>query len=275
MDPGGRFRGGRADQDGRGVLYLARLPRFARYPAPAPIADRVAWFWIPEWDLAPGRTSRQHLIAFPACNLVVEGAQVGIAGPTTRSSYRDLVGRGWAVGALLRPAAVAALLADPASLADGYRALDLPDLRDAVGAAMERDAADAVRHERAVTAVAAWVGRHVPEPGDEALRANALADLLGSDPSVLRVEDAARALHVSVRTAQRLARRHVGLTPLAMIRRRRLQEAAERLRAEPGTDLAALAAELGYADHAHLTRDFRDVLGVTPAGYRSGLAAPS
>lgn len=268
------MRTGGSDQDGRGVLYPARLPSFARYPAPVPVADRVAWFWIPEWDLAPGRTSRQHLIAFPACNLVVEGAEVGISGPTTRTSHRDLVGRGWAVGALLRPAAVPALLADPGSLADGFRVLDLPDLRDAVGAAMDGDAADADRHRRAVAAFAAWVGRHIPEPDDEALRANALADLLGSDPSVLRVEDAARVLHVSARTVQRLARRYVGLAPLAMIRRRRLQEAAERLRAEPGADLAALAAELGYADHAHLTREFREVLGLTPTGYRSGLAEP-
>ena len=31
----------------------------------------------------------------------------------------------------------------------------------------------------------------------------------------------------------------------------------------------ALAAELGYADHAHLTNDFRAVLNVTPRAYRS------
>ncbi|MGO2683442.1 MAG: AraC family transcriptional regulator, partial [Microbacterium sp.] len=36
-----------------------------------------------------------------------------------------------------------------------------------------------------------------------------------------------------------------------------------------GADLAAIAAELGYADHAHLTNDFRVVLGITPRSYRS------
>nr|WP_143588182.1 helix-turn-helix domain-containing protein [Tersicoccus phoenicis] len=58
-----------------------------------------------------------------------------------------------------------------------------------------------------------------------------------------------------------------------MIRRRRLQEAAERLRQEPGLSLAALAADLGYADQAHLTNDFRHVLNVTPSGYRRDLDA--
>lgn len=251
--------------DGRGILYPTRLPRFARYAAPAAVADRVGWFWLPEWDLAPGRSSRQHVIAFPASNLVVEGGTVVVSGPTTRASHRDLVGRGWAVGALLRPAAVHALLPDPGVLADATRPVVVPELADAVGAAM---ASGADRHERAVAAFADWFLAHVPPADEEARLAGALVDVIGSDPSLLRVEDAAAALGVSVRTVQRLARRYVGITPVAMIRRRRLQEAAERLRGDPGAALADLAADLGYADHAHLTRDFRAVLGITPSGYR-------
>ena len=54
--------------------------------------------------------------------------------------------------------------------------------------------------------------------------------------------------------------------------RKRLQEAAERLRIDPSTDLATLAAETGYADHAHLTRDFRAVLGIAPTTYRADAA---
>lgn len=265
-----------AGGDRRGVLYPARLPRFTRLPPPAALADRVAWFWVPEWDLQPGRSSRQHVIAHPASNLVVQGGSVTISGPSTRASYRDLAGRGWAVGALLRPAAVPSLLGDPGPLVDGERPVDAPELAEAVGAAMS-DAPDRPdqlhqrrRHERAVAAFSEWLLRHVPETDDDALRANAFAEVISTDPSVLRVEDAAAALGVSVRTVQRLARRHVGVTPLAMIRRRRLQEAAERLRLEPGAVVADVAADLGYADHAHLTRDFREVLGLTPTAYRSG-----
>lgn len=250
---------------GRGILYPARLPRFARIPAPAAVADRVVWFWIPEWDLPPGRTSRQHVIAFPACNLVVEDGTVTISGPTTRASHRDLVGRGWAVGALLRPAAVRALLPEPGALADRERPFDAPELATCVAAAMT---AGEDRHERAVAAFTQWLVDHVPAADDEARVATALVELVGSDPSLLRVEDAAAALGVSVRTVQRLARRYVGVTPVAMIRRRRLQEAAGRLRDEPGVALADVAADLGYADHAHLTRDFRAVLGITPTTYR-------
>ncbi|WP_447648393.1 helix-turn-helix domain-containing protein [Microbacterium forte] len=86
------------------------------------------------------------------------------------------------------------------------------------------------------------------------------------------VEEAATRLAVSLRTLQRLAHRHVGVSPAAMIRRRRLQEAAEHLRLHPSVDLADLAADLGYADHAHLTRDFRNVLGIAPRAYRASSA---
>jgi AraC-like DNA-binding protein len=55
-----------------------------------------------------------------------------------------------------------------------------------------------------------------------------------------------------------------------LIRRRRLQEAAERVRGDPRADLARIAHDLGYVDHAHLTTDFRRVLGFTPSGYRRG-----
>lgn len=228
----------------------------------------MRWFWIPEWQIAPGRSSRQHLIAFPASNLVVEPDGVGLAGPTTRSSYRDLTGTGWAVGALLRPAAVPFLTDDPTALRDTYRRLDLSALQAPVSHAMTSTHDRQQRHRLAVEAFTDWLAELAPAPTSEALLANSMAELIDTDPAVTRVEDAATQLHVSVRTVQRLARRYVGLPPLAMIRRRRLQEAAERLRADPDTSLAGLAVELGYADHSHLANEFRSVLGFTLSSYR-------
>ncbi|WP_344078415.1 helix-turn-helix domain-containing protein [Luedemannella helvata] len=243
------------------------MPTFHRAPAPGRVAALVRWFWIPEWRIAPGRTSRQHLIAFPACNLVVEPAAVTLSGPTTRSSHRDLTGTGWAVGALLRPAAVPHFLDDPATLRDAARPLSLPALADPVRRAMN---GPGERRDRAVEAFVDWLVATVPAPSDEGLLANAMTDVIDADESIRTVEDAAARLRISPRTLQRLARRYVGLPPLAMIRRARLQRAAERLRADPAANLAALAADLGYTDHAHLANEFRTVLGLTPSGYRQG-----
>ncbi|MFC8849508.1 MULTISPECIES: helix-turn-helix domain-containing protein [unclassified Micromonospora] len=259
----------------RGVLYPARLPTFHRVAAPERVAALVRWFWIPEWRIAPGRSSRQHTIGFPACNLVVEPDGVGFAGPTTRASYRDLTGTGWAVGALLRPAAVPAFTDDPTALRDCAQPVRLPALHAAVCAAMTGPEDRHTRHRHAVEALTDLLCQAVPTPTPEALLANALAETIDTDPAMLTVEDVAGRLHVSVRTLQRLARRYVGLPPSAMIRRRRLQEAADRLRAAPGGSLAEVAAEFGYTDHAHLANEFRSALGLTLSGYRTQVHRPS
>lgn len=257
----------------RGVLYPGRLPAFHREAAPHHAEMAVAWFWIPEWDVDPGRTVRQHLIGFLACNLVVEETITGISGPTTRASYRDLTGTGWAVGALLRPAAVPALVDDVASLRDSYQGVEFPDLASAVRASMTADAPSRQRHEAAIGAFTDWLLNRIGTPREEALLANRMVDAAATDSSLLTVPDLAAELNLSTRTLQRLAAKYVGVSPAALIRRRRLQEAVEQLRQDPGLDLTALAHQFGYADHAHLTNDFRRALGFTPTAYRGMLPA--
>lgn len=249
-----------------GVLYPARLPQFHRLPATGAAADLVAWFWIPEWDIEPGRSSRQEIVGYPALNLVVEQQGVTLSGATTRASHRDLRGRGWAVGALLRPAAVAALIDDPASLVDDMRTLDEPALRAEVTRAMDTGEGHC---ERAVSVFSRWLVDRVGEPTDAARLANAMVEALSGDGGALTPAEAATRLAVSVRTLERMAHRSVGIAPAAMIRRRRLQHAAQLVRDDPRADLSTIAAELGYADHAHLTRDFRAVLGIAPRTYRA------
>jgi AraC-like DNA-binding protein len=58
-----------------------------------------------------------------------------------------------------------------------------------------------------------------------------------------------------------------------VIRRYRLHEAAEQLKGPDPPPLAALAAALGYADQAHFARDFKAVVGRTPAVFVDGEGA--
>ena len=255
------------DHDFKGILYPARLPTFHRLPAPACVADLVQWFWIPEWDIAPGRSSRQQVLSFPASNLAIQRDVVELAGPTTKATQQDLEGRGWAVGALLHPAAVPVFTANPAGLQDSRLEILAPGLLAAVVQAMENPDGD-TRRGQAVDVVARWLADQLPEVSEEALLANAMAAMIARTPELVRVEDVAEGLAVSVRTLQRLAKKYVGLGPAALIRRRRLQEAADRARSHPEMDLAGIAAEFGYADQSHLSNDFQRVLGFTPSSYR-------
>ena len=70
-----------------------------------------------------------------------------------------------------------------------------------------------------------------------------------------------------MRTLQRLFADYVGVSPKWVMRRARLHEAAERADSGEPVDWAALASDLGYADQAHLTRDFTVTIGVPPTRY--------
>lgn len=258
----------------RGILYPAKLPTFHRVPAATSMQSRIRWFWMPRWELEPGRTSRQEVLAFPVSNLVVMPEGVVLSGPTTRATHRDLRGHGWAVGALLRPAALGLLHADPGAIRDAEVAIDAPDIHRAISDAMGLADRDRGR-EAAVAVFTEWAEENLRDIDDGGLLANSMEDLVAADPALVRVEHLAQRLHISVRAVQRLARRYIGLPPLAMIRRYRLQEAAHRLRDEPNVTVAQIASDLGYADQAHLATDFRRVIGVQPNSYRRASTAPA
>jgi transcriptional regulator GlxA family with amidase domain len=67
---------------------------------------------------------------------------------------------------------------------------------------------------------------------------------------------------------ERLVRSHIGMTPKWLIECRRLQRAATTLFMSPDTDLSLLAADLGYTDYPHFSRQYQRVLGETPRATR-------
>jgi transcriptional regulator GlxA family with amidase domain len=91
--------------------------------------------------------------------------------------------------------------------------------------------------------------------------------LIAADPTITRVHGLAAELGMSVRQLQRLFTEHVGVGPKWVIRRYRLYEVHRRLAAGARVDWATLAAELGYADQAHFTRDFTAMIGEPPTLY--------
>lgn len=83
----------------------------------------------------------------------------------------------------------------------------------------------------------------------------------------LRIDQIAAAVGVNPAHLAALFRR-VHRVPLgSYMRRLRVDWAATRL-VETDSPIAAIAAEAGFADQAHLTRWFRKTLGATPSAYR-------
>jgi AraC-like DNA-binding protein len=65
-----------------------------------------------------------------------------------------------------------------------------------------------------------------------------------------------------------LFRGAVGLTPKHYYRVKRFGAVVQALAGDHSSNLAELAASLGYSDQSHLTREFREFAGVTPTQYR-------
>jgi AraC-like DNA-binding protein len=98
-----------------------------------------------------------------------------------------------------------------------------------------------------------------------------------------RVEHAVRMLHgvegagsiaslaknvgLSERQLERLFHAHVGVRPKFFARVLRLQRALALSQTRPGTQ-AELAAQVGFADEAHLLREFKTLAGTTPREIR-------
>jgi AraC-like DNA-binding protein len=98
--------------------------------------------------------------------------------------------------------------------------------------------------------------------------------ILGT-PELTRVEQLVERTGMSSRSLQRLFREYVGVTPKWVLQRVRLHEAAERIADEPSADAAMLALDLGYFDQAHFIKDFKAVVGRSPAEYAAMCAGPA
>ncbi len=83
----------------------------------------------------------------------------------------------------------------------------------------------------------------------------------------VRVADLAAETGLSARHLGARFRAELGLPPKAFARVVRFERAAAALRADPRTPLAGLAAAAGFADQAHLTREFGALAGTTPGAF--------
>ena len=79
----------------------------------------------------------------------------------------------------------------------------------------------------------------------------------------MRIDTLAGELGLTPRSFHREIVAWTGLAPKRLARIFRLQATLSRLRADR-TPLATLATEAGYADQAHMTREFRALAAATP-----------
>ncbi len=280
----------KSDRDPRAVAPLDPIERahlkdpddashaMHRYPADPEFDGLLQRFWIPVWSVPPGREAPQRVLQYPVSLVVVASGYARFYGVVSGLSTTTLTGTGWAVGAMCAPAAGALLARRPMDeftdrYADLTEVLGTPGevLSAKVRTAMAADPSAPGAHHAAMAAFGDALRPFLPVDEDGVL-VNRIVAFVEGDPAVTRVTQVCERFGLSERALQRLVHRRLGLTPKWLIQRRRLQEAAERLRAGPA-GLGDVAAMLGYADQAHFTRDFARVTTMTP-GQFAALHAP-
>jgi AraC-like DNA-binding protein len=249
----------------RGILRPHEGRRHFRLTRELPSPELGTWverLWMVEWDLQEPYT--QELLNHPTINLAVEPATAGVYGIRTHRDRKTIAGAGRVVGVKFRPGGFQPFYGGSIHQLTN-RVLPLAAVFGPAG----DELAAAVRAEPD-DPFAVWedfLRARLPEPDPQL---DVLADVVQTmleDPAVVRVDELAARHAMSPRSLQRLFRRYVGVSPKWVLQRYRLHEAAERIAEGRDGDWAATALELGYFDQAHFIRDFKALIGASPAQY--------
>jgi len=255
----------------RGVLKTAVADpdryRHARYHPSPDLAAFVEHYWSVQWDLRGRAPERVETLPHPSVHMIFERpAGSRIAGVARGKFSALLEGHGGVFAVKFRPggfypfvrASVSTLseTSVPPRNVFGVAA-------DALEAALLADVTD----EDRVTVVEDFLRCRLPDPDPQAVRIGEMVYATATDRSIVKVEDLVVRYDTSKRTLQRLFAKYVGIGPKWVIQRYRLHEAAEQLVAGGAVHQSALALRLGYSDQAHFVRDFRAMVGTSPAAY--------
>ncbi|MEY9845154.1 AraC-like DNA-binding protein [Streptacidiphilus sp. BW17] len=260
----------------RGVLHPEQgASRFTVTPvAPGPtLVPYLEYHWIVRWDVTGQPPYEQQVLSHPNVHLVFEESGPLVYGVIRGVYTRRLTGAGQVHGVRFRPGGFRGFsdrpvqdLVDQVLPAARFLGPEIDALCPRVLACAETD--EMVRLVEDFLPTVPTFPTALPDP--QAALAATVVDEITRDRALLRVEQLADRFNTSPRTLQRLFAEYVGVSPKWTLRRARLHEAAQRADGEADIDWAALAADLGYADQAHLTRDFTAVVGVSPARYTRG-----
>lgn len=257
---------------GRGRKEISSRLRFnyQRHSPDQRLADTIEKFWTVTWDLTREPDFIAKVLPYPAANMSVTNEQADVTG-LVRSRYdRHLTGRGYAVGARFRPGCFRPFLGSSVSkLTDTHRPIAEVFGRDTTR--LQRTVAATSDLGERVSALTDFLLVDLPDPDPLAVRIARLVEEVAARAEITRVAQVAEPAGLNVRTLERLFAEYVGAGPKWVIARCRLQHAAARAATSSRPDWAALAAELGFADQAHLTRAFSDTIGTPPGAYAHGV----
>ena len=177
------------------------------------------------------------------------------------------------VGARFQPGAARSWLGLPMSEIVGLQ-VDLADLWGAVARKVSEKMEDARSTEQRAAILQRELVRLLSDKDEPARDASAVFGVLqhGATPgsAITKILDR---LDTSPRTLRRRCHEHFGYGPKTLDRILRFQRLLALAIRAPNTPLAGMAYDVGYADQAHMSREVRELTGLSARAFVKQLAA--
>jgi AraC-like DNA-binding protein len=241
------------------------------FSPPSNLAPFVEHFWAQQTPVRPmGSSWRVIPEANPNLIFAVSRTEMGcmrarccLIGPRSRFADVALASRILTCGARLRPGVLPLLTRFPAwDFTD--RSVHVEEVFGTRGRSLMNRLNELESSIEAVSALAVFLGRELD--GCEYV-------MPLSQGECNRVEELAARAGMPIRTLHSRLMQHVGLSPKRLLRIERLHRvlANSQVRSVPWAELAATC---GFADQAHMIREFQELLGESPTAWRSRSVLP-
>ena len=219
----------------RGIVLAASgmdkfsLSRFEPGPQLAPFVEH---YWSVSYQLPPGIVHTQTILSYPNVHLAFEqddeGRSALIYGVPNRPFVRTLRGSGRVLGVKFRAGGFYPFWRQDISQLAGLTvdAAELFGSETATWTSRILDAEDPLSMARQAEAA---LSTRLPGRDAQSELADRIVQAAMQDRDMIKVEQMGEQAGLSVRQLQRLFRKYVGVSPKWVIKRFRLQEAAERI----------------------------------------------
>ncbi|MFA6540258.1 MAG: helix-turn-helix domain-containing protein [Bacteroidota bacterium] len=226
----------------------------------------VEYFWHVEWDLTGKEPYVTETLPHPSVHIVFENDSSYVLGIMKTKFSRTLEEKGSVFGIKFHPGGFYPFLGKSVStLTNEQRSLT--EIFGREGTALHRQIFSSVSPAEKAASAEKFLGKHLPRQDETIGIIGAVVEKIISDRRILKVDDLVEHFQISKRTLQRIFSDYVGINPKWMIKRYRLHEAVELLENSRENDLLQIALGLGYFDQAHFIKDFKTIVGKSPAKY--------
>src|SRR5258708_1715976 len=258
----------------RGLLKTAvsdrRRYRHERYH-PSPHLERyVEHYWVVEWDLRGELPERAETLPHPSVHMIFErDGRSRIRGAARQKFSTLLEDKGGVFAVKFTPGGFYPLVGVPVS-AFSDKIVTLRDIFGRRGDELDRAVLAEDTDLSRINLVESFLLAHlrdVDEADEHVLKVTEIVYEVAKDRGLLKVQDLVDRYSLNKRMLQRLFARYVGVSPKWVIQRYRLNEAAAELATGESISQSELALSLGYSDQAHFIRDFKSIVGTSPAAY--------